>query len=183
MASRHSRTGRRLAALERRFAVSDDPLPSRQDVLRDRIDRGNASLKEFAEFLGGRINAYRAMLITRSVYYALVRFHGWEPWAWRPQHVAASILGVPLGQPVPDRLLEGSSWMVDQPLRRPSGKGRVARMASNPELHKLWVQNQVCALALGAPDGRPLRTQMANGNWAGAIEYTMRHPFFSERRL
>jgi hypothetical protein len=139
----------------------------------DRLERGSARLREFQEFLGDTILYLRAMLITRSVYYALVRFQGWEPWAWRPYHVAASILAVPIGQEVPDHLGKRSSWMVDEPLRRPTGKGQIARLASNPELHKLWVQNQFCALALGAPDGMPLRIEMANGNWAGAIEHTM----------
>jgi hypothetical protein len=120
------------------------------------------------------------MFIARSVYYALVRFHGWEPWAWRPQHVAASILGVPLGEPVREYLLARVTWMVDQPLRRPTGKGHRARFLSNPEIHRTWVQHQIRALALGTPDGLQLRTEMANGNWAGAIEYTMRHKTLKE---
>jgi len=91
------------------------------------------------------------MLITRSIYYALCRFKNWEAWAWRPPDAAASILGVPLGQAVPDELLKRVTWMVDEPLRRPSGKTKAARFLQNPELHRMWVQHQFCALALGTP--------------------------------
>jgi len=145
-------------------------------VLVDRIERGSARLSDFAEFLGEYIKVYRAMLITRSIYYALCRFKNWEAWAWRPPDAAASILGVPLGQAVPDELLKRVTWMVDEPLRRPSGKTKAARFLQNPELHRMWVQHQFCALALGTPDALQLRTEMADGNWAGAIEYTKTHP-------
>jgi len=182
MASNRS-TARRLDELERKFALNDGPSPSRQEVLFDRIDRGIARLYEFEEFLDYQIDAYRSMLITRSVYYGLCRFKGWEPWAWRPQHVAASILAVPLGQPIPDYLTARVTWMVDQPLRRPTGKRQADRMLSKPELHRLWVQHQLCAIALGTADALQLRTEMADGVWAGAIEYTMRHPQLAEEAI
>jgi len=167
---------RRIEQLEDAFDVTDGPPPSEKDLARKRIACGTATVDDFVTVFQDDLDFARAVIVARSPYFALVRYHGFEPWAWGPLDVAASIAALPLGTEPSERLLERSTWRVGQQLLRPKGKSQVARLASHPGLHSLWVETNLNALALGSPDGLPLREQMADGTWDGAVEAVLHHP-------
>ncbi len=138
-----------------------------QDRAKLRVEQGLAAMRDFVMAIGPEITYLRCVIIARSRFFALIRFHGWEPRACAPLDVAASIAALPLGAGPSEQLLERSTWMVNTPLSRSELKSYTAAMYL--WLHEEWMITNYCAIALGAPDGLPLREEMAAGDWDNAV--------------
>ncbi|CAN5857814.1 hypothetical protein BH24ACT15_BH24ACT15_35950 [soil metagenome] len=112
----------------------------------------------------------RAVLTVRSKYFAAIRASGWEPWAAWPIDVAASIAAVPLGLRPDPRLVTCIQELTRTPLAAGGADWRRHPPNVARGIYEWWHGQCYMLVALGAPDGLPLRQAIHDGQYADAEE-------------
>ncbi len=160
-------------SIERRLAVVEAALGIDPSIYREtgheRAERavydGRATQLDFEICFTPGIHEIRSMIVVRSRLFRQARATGLEPYAPDPKDIAASVAALPLGQEPRPNLVERLTRAASRPPGAgspPSGRSRYHRARTASEFEE-WVQAGAMLVALGAPDGLPLRRAMAAG--------------------
>jgi hypothetical protein len=140
--------------------------PNRLDGPLGAVWDGSARLRDFHLVMEPALPAVRAWVAGRSGRFRRDPLTGKQPWAWWPMDLAAAIASVPLDEEPDPELVERLLGHIRCWQRRGRlAKGDATLQKAASFCSAQWQMASAMIVALGAPDGRPLRTAIARGEF------------------
>lgn len=144
-----------------------DPLEKALRVVQD----GTAWPRDFRLVMEPELPTVRAWLAARSARFQPDPETGKQPWVWWPADAAAAIAAIPLGEEPEAGLVESLLIHIRRWHGRPEVPGHnVTLQRATAFCYAQWRSASAMLVALGAPDGRPLRTAIGRGEFSTDAE-------------